>query len=182
MPTYWSTGKRMYSDSERPSRTHSSGSSTGTFTRSAHRRLLGNTSPDISSMVTMRVEVSASAVAAEVEEALARVERARLAACARNDAASRRVHASARARGEALACAARAALIADIARVVRARLPSRNAGRGVRPGRVGLCARETRCVCVCADSITFFRGAGPGARGDSDRARLESHERAIVAR
>lgn len=52
----------------------------------------------------------------------------------------------------------------------------------MRPGRVGLCARETRCVCVCADSITFFRGAGPGARGDSDRARLESHERAIVAR
>jgi hypothetical protein len=90
--------------------------------------LLGNTSPDISSMVTMRVEVSASAVAAEVEEALARVERARLAACARNDAASRRVHASARARGEALACAARAALIADIARVVRARLPSRRGG------------------------------------------------------
>lgn len=50
----------------------------------------------------------------------------------------------------------------------------------MRPGRVGLCARETRCVCVCVYSITFFRGAGPGARGDSDRARLESHERAIA--
>jgi hypothetical protein len=113
--------------------------------------LLGNTSPDISSMVTMRVEVSASAVAAEVEEALARVERAR---------GAHRGHRARRARETAF----------------------ETLGRGVRPGRVGLCARETRCVCVCADSITFFRGAGPGARGDSDRARLESHERAIVAR
>ena len=179
MPTYWSTGRRMYSESERPARSASSGSSTGTFTRSAHRRLLGNTSPDISSMVTMRVSASASAAAVEVEveDALARVERARRAACARNEATSRRVDASARARGAALACAERTALIADIARVVTAECVRDAGARCAAGARRGLRADDA-IVRLSDDSITFPVRA---SRGDSARDG-RSRERAIVAR
>jgi hypothetical protein len=132
-------------------------------------------------MVTMRVSASAFAVEVEVEveveDALARVERARRAACARNEATSRRVDASARARGAALACAERAALIADIARVVRASLPSRCGGAVCGRGASGSARRRRDCSRFGRLDNLSRRVAGRfGARDGRSR------ERAIVAR
>lgn len=58
----------MYVDKLRPAATASADSTTGTFTRNAHRKLDGNTAPTIVSMSTIFTELSTAGTVTSVDE------------------------------------------------------------------------------------------------------------------